>query len=151
MSPHFGDHDDHEDTDTASQHSISQASVESNRNGFNSVPLSPTIDPLSPSKRESHSSTLNTELSSEIDDISLYAHEMDRRESPDTSAAPSVYGQDDNQALRSPKRFSFSPQGGDSALSSATFNALSPSVYGDSEPSPQPPRGFSLVNSPSSV
>ncbi|KAF8625989.1 hypothetical protein AX17_006713 [Amanita inopinata Kibby_2008] len=97
----FHDHlqlQDDDDGDTASQRSISLSSPNvSPRNSIrdNITPLHSTsaVASISESfsKRLSHSTTLDTDFSSEADDASLYVHETSSHETPSTSAAPSVY------------------------------------------------------------
>lgn len=55
--------------------------------------LSRNSDDESFTRRESHPYTLDTDFSSEADDVSMYTHEEPEgiHESPTTSAAPSVY------------------------------------------------------------
>ncbi|KAJ7432406.1 transport protein Avl9-domain-containing protein [Mycena latifolia] len=79
---------DDDDGDTASQRSISLSSpAVSPRNSIqNSSHRSDTI-----SNRASNPYTLDTDVSSEPDDSSMYTREMGLPESPNTSAAPSVY------------------------------------------------------------
>lgn len=79
---------DDDDGDTASQRSIS----------LSSPAVSPRNSVQDPSKhsdtfsnRASNPYTLDTDLSSEPDDSSMYTREMGPPESPNTSAAPSVY------------------------------------------------------------
>ncbi|KAJ6508335.1 transport protein Avl9-domain-containing protein [Mycena sanguinolenta] len=68
---------DDDDGDTASQRSISLSS--------------PAVSPRnSVQNRASNPYTLDTDLSSEPDDSSMYTHEMGAPESPNTSVAPSV-------------------------------------------------------------
>lgn len=84
--------DDDDDADTASQRSISLSSPpDSRRQSSRSQHQSPSRLSDSFSKRESHPYTLDTDLSSEADDASMYTHETGPHESPTTSAAPSVY------------------------------------------------------------
>ncbi|KAJ7256815.1 transport protein Avl9-domain-containing protein [Mycena haematopus] len=75
---------DDDDGDTASQRSIS----------LSSPALSPRNSVQDPPKhfdhRASNPYTLDTDMSSEPDDSSMYTHEMGVPESPNTSAAPSV-------------------------------------------------------------
>ncbi|KAJ7617522.1 transport protein Avl9-domain-containing protein, partial [Mycena polygramma] len=77
-----------DDGDTASQRSIS----------LSSPAVSPRNSVQNPSKpfdtfsnRASNPYTLDTDLSSEPDDSSMYTHDMGAPESPNTSAAPSVF------------------------------------------------------------
>ncbi|KAJ6611394.1 transport protein Avl9-domain-containing protein [Mycena sp. CBHHK59/15] len=70
---------DDDDADTASQLSP-RNSVQAPLHTFDSF-----------SNRASHPYTVDTDLSSEPDDSSMYNHEMGPPESPNTSAAPSVY------------------------------------------------------------
>lgn len=76
---------DDDDGDTASQRSIS----------LSSPAVSPRNSVQNPSNhfdhRASHPYTLDTDMSSEPDDSSMYTHEMGAPESPNTSAAPSVF------------------------------------------------------------
>ncbi|KAF7364855.1 UDENN domain-containing protein [Mycena venus] len=76
---------DDDDGDTASQRSIS----------LSSPAVSPRNSVQNPSKhfdhRASHPYTLDTDMSSEPDDSSMYTHEIGVPESPNTSAAPSVF------------------------------------------------------------
>lgn len=68
---------------------------------FSAMPLSQSSSkslprhatPTSPreSKRESNSYTLDTDISSEADDVSMYTHDRQTRESSVTSAAQSLY------------------------------------------------------------
>jgi len=142
LQPHSHD-DDRDDGDTASQRSISLDSVDSRGGGFNSIPISPTLQPIAPSKHESHPS-LDTDLSSEPDTFSLSTNEIEARESPNTSAAPSVYDRDDRHSVSG----RLSPhKPAPWAPSSAVSNVLSPSVYGESEPSPISPK-ISSASSP---
>ncbi|KAF7348255.1 UDENN domain-containing protein [Mycena sanguinolenta] len=68
---------DDDDGDTASQRSISLSS--------------PAVSPRnSVQNRASNPYTLDTDLSSEPDDSSMYTHEIGAQESPNTSVAPSV-------------------------------------------------------------
>lgn len=78
---------DDSDADTASQRSISLSSPAHSPRQSTSFPSSTST------KRASEPHTLDTDLSSEADDLSLY----NRRESPSTSVAPSIY--DDTSAL----------------------------------------------------
>ncbi|KAJ7105491.1 transport protein Avl9-domain-containing protein [Mycena crocata] len=77
-----------DDNDTASQRSISLSSpAVSPRNSVqNPSQRSDTF-----SNRASNPYTLDTDLSSEADDSSMYTREMGLPESPNTSAAPSVF------------------------------------------------------------
>ncbi|KAJ6585376.1 transport protein Avl9-domain-containing protein [Mycena capillaripes] len=77
-----------DDGDTASQRSISLSSpAVSPRNSVQNQ--SKHFDTLS--NRASNPYTLDTDLSSEADDSSMYTHETGVPESPNTSAAPSVF------------------------------------------------------------
>ncbi|KAF4590789.1 late secretory pathway protein avl9 [Pleurotus pulmonarius] len=78
---------DDSDADTASQRSISLSSPANSPRQSTSFPSSTST------KRASEPRTLDTDVSSEADDLSLY----NRRESPSTSVAPSIY--DDTSAL----------------------------------------------------
>ncbi len=89
-------HVDDDDGDTASQRSISLSSpATSPRHSTVDVDLDDAYaqDTMSTadlaSKRASKPYTLDTDMSSEVDDMSLY--NRDNHESPNTSAAPSVF------------------------------------------------------------
>ncbi|KAJ7486222.1 transport protein Avl9-domain-containing protein [Mycena galericulata] len=69
-----------DDGDTASQRSIS----------LSSPAVSPRNSVQNPSQRASNPYTLDTDLSSEPDDSSMYTRDMGPPESPNTSAAPSM-------------------------------------------------------------
>lgn len=81
-----------DDGDTASQRSISLSSpAVSPRNSAHGGVFSLDSHVSGDlSKRASQPYTLDTDFSSEADDVSLYTHDMGTHESPNTSAAPSV-------------------------------------------------------------
>lgn len=84
---------DDSDADTASQRSISLSSPAlspRNSSAFNNSPNPPASSDTT-SKRVSRPYTLDTDFSSEADDVSMYAHEEEPHDTPNTSAAPSVY------------------------------------------------------------
>ncbi|KAK7022103.1 UDENN domain-containing protein [Favolaschia claudopus] len=84
---------DDDDNDTASQRSISLSS--------------PAVSPRNSVQnqaahfdhRASHPYTLDTDMSSEPDDLSMYNREMGAQESPNTSAAPSVFEEPKESSL----------------------------------------------------
>ncbi|KAF8628649.1 hypothetical protein AX15_003781 [Amanita polypyramis BW_CC] len=88
-------HQDDDDGDTASQSSIPLSSPHvSPRNSLlDDITPHPSVASLSNPfyKRISHATTLDTDVSSEVDAESLYTHETGPHETPSTSAAPSVY------------------------------------------------------------
>ncbi|KAJ7701454.1 transport protein Avl9-domain-containing protein [Mycena rosella] len=85
-----------DDGDTASQRSISLSSpAVSPRNSVQNP--SHHFDTFS--NRASNPYTLDTDLSSEPDDSSTFTHEMGLPESPNTSAAPSVYEEPKDHAM----------------------------------------------------
>lgn len=80
---------DDDDADTASQRSISLSSPALSPR--NSVQAASQRSPDTFSNRISTPYTLDTDLSSEPDDSSTFTRELGLPESPNTSAAPSVY------------------------------------------------------------
>ena len=97
--------DDDEDADTASQRSVSlsspPASPRHHRSALDNLNLIATPhhldDPRDAFKRESHTSTVDTDFASEADGSSMFRHSLARDDaevSPSTSAAPSLYGED---------------------------------------------------------
>ncbi|THV02974.1 hypothetical protein K435DRAFT_775155 [Dendrothele bispora CBS 962.96] len=112
------DHDD-DDGDTASQRSISLSSpAASARNSMTTTSFkhsdllaqlqpalstsesSPSSRSTPDSKRESRPVTVDTEFSSEIgDDVSIH-HAIGTEESPNTSAAPSVFEEESSKGLK---------------------------------------------------
>lgn len=115
-------HVDDDDGDTASQRSISLSSpMTSPRASTHSVDLDnayaqDVILPDDPhSKRVSKPYTLDTDLSSETDDMSLY--NRDNHESPNTSAPPSVFEE--------PKTMSYPPPAHDTESLAESFTSVS--------------------------
>ncbi|KAJ7160086.1 transport protein Avl9-domain-containing protein [Mycena filopes] len=101
---------DDDDGDTASQRSISLSSpAVSPRNSIQNP--SQSFDTFS--NRASIPRTLDTDLSSEPDDSSMYTHEMGIPESPNTSAAPSVL--EEPKELNAMPTYPPSPPRGDTA------------------------------------
>ncbi|KAG5638741.1 hypothetical protein H0H81_010551 [Sphagnurus paluster] len=85
---------DDDDADTASQRSISLSSPTSSprHSAFHDLALEPDFrDSKSFSKRESHPYTVDTEFGSDADNMSMFSHTIDHGETPDSSAAPSIY------------------------------------------------------------
>ncbi|KAL0961459.1 hypothetical protein HGRIS_006404 [Hohenbuehelia grisea] len=113
----YNDHDDDNDNDTASQRSISLSSPTTSPRESASFQI--PISPRSSSNRESNPYTVQTDLSSERDDYSLYAqsHTSDHNgpESPTTSAAPSVYEREDIKPTPLPTYPPSTPNRGDTA------------------------------------
>lgn len=78
-----------DDADTASQRSISLSSPAVSPRHSNVFHSSHDSEALS--KRGSHTDSLDTDFKSEADDASLYTHDAEPHETPNTSAAPSVF------------------------------------------------------------
>ncbi|KAF5377978.1 hypothetical protein D9615_006666 [Tricholomella constricta] len=85
---------DDDDADTASQRSISLSSPNNSprHSALHDLALQDNFrDSGSFSKRESHPYTVDTEFGSDADNSSMFSHSIEHRETPDSSAAPSVY------------------------------------------------------------
>lgn len=124
LSTHSFLHDaDDDDADTASQRSISLSSPPISPR--NSIPLEPrqgsTRNSDDFSKRESHPYTVDTDLSSEVDDASIYTHETGTHESPSTSAPPSIYEEGKGDLEDSSATYPPRPASGDDTMSIASF------------------------------
>lgn len=122
---------DEDDGDTASQRSISLSSPHVS-------PRNSTLDNITPqpssfavasfsnpfSKRVSHATTLDTDLSSVIDTSSVYTHETGPHETPDTSAASSIYEGKDSRNDHLPT-YPPAPLHRDSTASLSSFTSTS--------------------------
>jgi len=98
--------DDDEDADTASQRSISLSSPPASprvhhHSALDNLNLIATPhhldDPRDAFKRESNTSTVDTDFASDADGSSMFRHSLARDDaevSPSTSVAPSLYGED---------------------------------------------------------
>ncbi|TFK52308.1 hypothetical protein OE88DRAFT_1734326 [Heliocybe sulcata] len=94
---HFDDDSDGDDNDTASQKSISLSSpaVSPRHSTLATAPaeshFAPASPPLNAYKRASRPYTIDTDLTSETDNTSLYTHELGTRDSSVSSATTSLY------------------------------------------------------------
>ncbi|KAG7445668.1 uncharacterized protein BT62DRAFT_932830 [Guyanagaster necrorhizus] len=115
-------HSSDDDGDTASQRSISLSSpTTSPRNSTLNEPhdsMLPSLSSDSFAKRISKPYTLDTDYSSEADDMSFY--NRDSHESPVTSAAPSVM-EETKEPVASPRMVTYPPRGVDTESIAESF------------------------------
>ncbi|KAK0202084.1 transport protein Avl9-domain-containing protein [Desarmillaria ectypa] len=120
-------HSSDDDGDTASQRSISLSSpTTSPRHSTLNEPrdsMLPSLSSNSFSKRASKPYTLDTDYSSEADDISFY--NRDSPESPNTSAAPSVIeeAKESPSPVASPRMVTYPPRGVDTESIAESFTS----------------------------
>ncbi|EPQ50978.1 hypothetical protein GLOTRDRAFT_141142 [Gloeophyllum trabeum ATCC 11539] len=98
------DESDGDDNETASQKSISLSSPAVSPRHSTVTPAQTHFTPPSPplnaySKRDSRPYTIDTDLTSETDNSSFYTHELGTRDSSISSAAASLYEQEDHSKL----------------------------------------------------
>ena len=121
-----------DDTDTASQRSISLSSPQvSPRNStLDDVTPQPSSSSLASftnpfSKRVSHATTLDTDSYSGIDTLSLYTNEIGPNETPNTSAASSIYEEGKDAGDNPLPTYPPAPLHRDSTVSLSSFASTS--------------------------
>ncbi|KAK0221546.1 transport protein Avl9-domain-containing protein [Armillaria fumosa] len=117
-------HSSDDDGDTASQRSISLSSPTTSPRHSTLInephdSILPSLSSNSFSKRASKPYTVDTDYSSEADDMSFY--NRDNHESPDTSAAPSVIEETKESPVTSPRMVTYPPRGVDAESIAESF------------------------------
>lgn len=113
-----------DDADTASERSISLSSPADSPRHSTLHPISispPPHETDNLSKRESHPYTVDTDLSSEADGVSLYTNDLGPLDSPSTSAAPSVYDEPKEHRISPLPTYPPSPPSRTDAASISSF------------------------------